>query len=186
MGYTVSKGYNFLRNREAEVQWHTLVWNKWAIPKHSFIAWVHHHGNMNTKEKLFKLGITDDSTCCICGGAVENLEHLFFACPYSKIVIAAVGKWVGTPWPESNWINWRLAKTGHSLHLEILDATINSCLYTIWHQRNRSRHEFTLTRPIHTARFIVDELKMRFRGRGKGVLGRREAMWLEGLLGRGV
>ncbi|XP_074293175.1 uncharacterized protein LOC141620125 [Silene latifolia] len=186
MGYTVSKGYNFLRNREAEVQWHTLVWNKWAIPKHSFIAWVHHHGNMNTKEKLFKLGITDDSTCCICGGAVENLEHLFFACPYSKIVIAAVGKWVGTPWPESNWINWRLAKTGHSLHLEILDATINSCLYTIWHQRNRSRHEFTLTRPIHTARFIVDELKMRFQGRGKGVLGRREAMWLEGLLGRGV
>ncbi|XP_074267090.1 uncharacterized protein LOC141590392 [Silene latifolia] len=141
---------------------------------------------MNTKGKLFNLGITDDSTCCICGGTVENLEHRFFACTYSKIVIDTVGGWVGDPWPEFNWINWRLAKTGTSLHLEILDATINSCLYTICQQRNRSRHELSLIRPILIARFIVDELKVRFRGLGKRVLVRNEAMWLERLLERGV
>ncbi|XP_074271820.1 uncharacterized protein LOC141595755 [Silene latifolia] len=162
--------------REVEVQWHNLVWNKWTVPKHSFIAWVYHHGNMNIKEKLFELGITDDISYCICRGSDESLGHLFFACPYSKIIITAVGRWVGVLSPESNWIDWRLARTSNPLQLGVLDAAINSCLYNIWQQRNRSRHDLVLTRPIHTARIIVDELKMRFRSLGKGDLVRSNAL----------
>ncbi|XP_074313958.1 uncharacterized protein LOC141649160 [Silene latifolia] len=93
-GYTIAKGYDFLRERATEVSWHALVWNKWNIPKHSFLAWVYHHGNMNTNQKLYRLGICADDICSACGAATESVDHLFFACDselyFSRLVLFGV------------------------------------------------------------------------------------------------
>ncbi|XP_074314866.1 uncharacterized protein LOC141651037 [Silene latifolia] len=57
--YTIAKGYELLRDKGEKIKWKTLIWNKWTIPKHGFMAWIYQHGNMNINDKLFKLGISE-------------------------------------------------------------------------------------------------------------------------------
>ncbi|XP_074265825.1 uncharacterized protein LOC141588275 [Silene latifolia] len=184
-GYTISNGYEFLRLKSHDVPWSGFVWNVWTIPKHGFIAWIYHHGNMNTKSKLHRLGIREDSTCCICGIAEETMEHLFFDCPYSKCLLLCMGAWMGINFPVNNLLTWRLGRSGSQVQKEILDAAINACIYNIWHQRNRSKHELVLVRPNKLARLIMEELKMIFRGLDRRNLNRREEDWFQELLRRG-
>ncbi|XP_074291779.1 uncharacterized protein LOC141618579 [Silene latifolia] len=92
--YTVAKGYEWLREKGQKVQWCGYIWNKWSIPKHSFISWIYQHGNMNTNAKLCNLGIKEDNTCYICGSGVEDMDHLFFDCRYGREFIAIVGEWL--------------------------------------------------------------------------------------------
>ncbi|XP_074266218.1 uncharacterized protein LOC141588688 [Silene latifolia] len=162
--YTIAKGYEWLREKGEKVQWNTLVWNKWSAPKHSFLAWIYQHGNMNTNAKLFKLGIRDDNTCCICGCDLEDLEHLFFNCNYSKEVIGLVGDRIGIRIPQMDILRWRLSGGGTKHGKDVLNAVINACIYLIWQQRNSSRMNACILRPSKLVDRLFQELKTRFRG----------------------
>ncbi|XP_074271311.1 uncharacterized protein LOC141595244 [Silene latifolia] len=144
--YTIAKGYDFIRDKGLKVNWHNLVWNKWSIPKHSFISWVYQHKNMNTMEKLHNLSISEEYTCRICRNETETIEHLFFDCPYNRKVVVIEGDWLGLPLPYQDLMEWRLRITGSKMKQGIINATINACLYHIWNQRNRSRIELSLLR----------------------------------------
>ncbi|XP_074316598.1 uncharacterized protein LOC141652882 [Silene latifolia] len=76
--YTIKKVYSWLRQNGQDVSWYHIVWTKWSIPKHSFIAWLYYQQGFNTKDKLFRLGISPDSSCCICAQEEESPHHLFF------------------------------------------------------------------------------------------------------------
>ncbi|XP_074314213.1 uncharacterized protein LOC141649422 [Silene latifolia] len=184
--YTISKGYEFLRVKSPDVSWSGFVWNVWTVPKHGFIAWIYHHGNMNTKSKFYKLGISDDDTCCICGGSEETMEHLFFDCPYSKILVLQIRGWLGINFPATNWVHWRQGRQGSQVQQGILDAAINACIYYVWHQRNRCRYDLMLIRPHRLARLLIEELQLRIRGLDRRNLSRRDENWVQELLINGV
>ncbi|XP_074305312.1 uncharacterized protein LOC141640408 [Silene latifolia] len=97
--YTIAKGYYFIRDKGPKVYCNNLVWNKWSIPKHSFISWVYQHRNMNTMEKVHNLNISEEDTCRICRNGTEIIDHLFFDCPYSRRVMH--GECRGLAWSPS-------------------------------------------------------------------------------------
>ncbi|KAK9682886.1 hypothetical protein RND81_10G104100 [Saponaria officinalis] len=107
------------------------------------------------------------------------MGHLFFECPYSKEVLISIGSWLGLLIPNSNWTDWRFVRTSSKMHLGCLDATINACIYHIWHQRNKCRHDCVLLRLQKLAIDITKELKLRFRGMHGSNLNRRDVACLE-------
>ncbi|XP_074299479.1 uncharacterized protein LOC141630590 [Silene latifolia] len=159
--YTIAKGYDFLRDKGQEVSWQGLVWNKWSVPKHSFFAWVYHHNNLNTMEKLYRVNISEEDTCLICRKGTESRDHLFFSCPYSRRVVTKVGEWLGIQIPSYDLISWILVATGSKLRKGVVNAVINACLYHLWQQRNQSRIDLTLNHPCTVASRIIEEMQNR-------------------------
>ncbi|XP_074305967.1 uncharacterized protein LOC141641195 [Silene latifolia] len=180
--FTIAKAYDFLRVKGDEVQWHSLVWNKWTILKHSFLVWIYHHGNMNTKDKLFKLNISEDDTCCICGMSSESIDHLFFDCHYSKSIIFQVGDWMDIRLPIRGVLRWRLEKIGTRIQKDIINATLNACVYHIWRQRNLSRHDLTLLHPQKLALQIIADIRLRMKGMDNSRLQANDQQWIQSLL----
>ncbi|XP_074278380.1 uncharacterized protein LOC141601971 [Silene latifolia] len=146
-GYTIAKGYEWLRNKGIPVQWDKFIWHKWTVPKHAFLVWMYQHGSLNTNAKLKRLGVVEDDTCLICGNAVENLDHLFLNCEYSKRVLQQIEIWLCHTLPVQNLMDWRGRLQGSRLKKGVMNAILNAALYHIWRQRNLSKFESKLLRP---------------------------------------
>ncbi|XP_074303781.1 uncharacterized protein LOC141638273 [Silene latifolia] len=76
-GYTVKSGYELLRLKYQAIEWHRIVWNTWAMPKHKFFCWLLAREALQVKAKLFGLGIVPGEDCLLCGCAAEIHLHLF-------------------------------------------------------------------------------------------------------------
>ncbi|XP_074315433.1 uncharacterized protein LOC141651630 [Silene latifolia] len=76
------------------VGWYKDVWDGWCIPKHSIICWLIKHEALNTREKLFRLQISDSSQCVICEDGIETHEHLFSRCKYSEQIKDQLESWL--------------------------------------------------------------------------------------------
>uniref|UniRef100_A0A803QGF5 Reverse transcriptase domain-containing protein n=1 Tax=Cannabis sativa TaxID=3483 RepID=A0A803QGF5_CANSA len=109
-----------------------LLWVKWVNAAGScssgHLVWVE---CSKTRDKLALFHITAaDLLCAVCGSDIENHQHLFFTCRFSKMVLEAVFAWVGFSfWAADfgSWNNW--LRLGHSsligrLLIVILAATI--------------------------------------------------------------
>ncbi|XP_074318582.1 uncharacterized protein LOC141655398 [Silene latifolia] len=83
-GYTVKSCYDWLRDKNVQVDWHKAVWCRMALPKHSFIAWLISNGALQLKDKLARLQISQDDICCLCQSASETHHHLFEDCQFSR------------------------------------------------------------------------------------------------------
>ncbi|XP_074313926.1 uncharacterized protein LOC141649128 [Silene latifolia] len=158
--YTITKGYEYLRNKNEQVTWSSLVWNQMTIPKHSFIAWIYFHKGLNTNEKLKSFGLDIDTTCLVCGDGNESLEHLFFSCKYSQRIINKVEQWMGVTLPRDEVIAWRNNIPGSQVKKDTINGIINALIYSIWSQRNRSKHEAHIINPEKVASEIIKEMKI--------------------------
>ncbi|XP_074271342.1 uncharacterized protein LOC141595277 [Silene latifolia] len=75
--YTITTGYDWLmQSTNVKVPWYTIVWNRFNVNKHSFIAWLIKHERLLTLDRLFKMGIVTQLSCYLCGEDTENHEHL--------------------------------------------------------------------------------------------------------------
>ncbi|XP_074266374.1 uncharacterized protein LOC141589607 [Silene latifolia] len=182
--YTIKKGYEFLRTKGDKIEWMNLVWTNWSIPKHSMLSWFYHHNSLNTKEKLHKLGISENDTCIICENGTENNEHLFFQCEYSTAMLDIISSWVRVHLPSRDLLTWRLNMQGSSLQQDVINAIINATMYHVWRQRNLSKFELKLLTRKAVARDIVEEIKSRMRGMKLTKAGDGDRRWLELLTDR--
>ncbi|XP_074282723.1 uncharacterized protein LOC141607265 [Silene latifolia] len=178
--YSITKGYDSIRNKGERVQWHQLVWNKCTIPKHRFLTWIHMHNALNTKEKLHKLGISDDDTCEICRNGTETASHLFFACEYSSRVLTLVGGFIGESISADAPTEWRRGMKGSGMRKDIINAIINACIYSIWKQQNLCKPELILLKSAKLVNQIIKEVTGRTLSFPEN-LGVRDREWLEGL-----
>ncbi|XP_074292396.1 uncharacterized protein LOC141619266 [Silene latifolia] len=170
--YSIAKGYEWLREKGDKVQWSGLVWNKWSFPKHSFLVWIYQHGNLNTNAKLFSLGIREDDTCFLCGQDRETLEHLFFACRYSREVLGSTGSHLWNRIPQTNIMGLRLSRRGTKEEKGVINVVINASIYLIWQQRNSCRIDECVLRPSKLVKQLTQDMKIRFssliQGNGDG------------------
>ncbi|XP_074304104.1 uncharacterized protein LOC141638657 [Silene latifolia] len=172
--YTIKKGYLWLRHDRQEVNWHHIVWTKWSIPKHSFISWLYYRQGFNTKDKLYRLGISLDSNCCIRAQEEELAHHLFFKCQYSRRVIQKIQEWTGVQMSVDNTQNWWRHRRFTRLKNGILNIILNATMYYIWKQRNESRHEHTIISPSRCVVMIQGDIRRRIQQQSHGIMARKD------------
>ncbi|XP_074266132.1 uncharacterized protein LOC141588598 [Silene latifolia] len=81
--YTINAGYQWLQGSMAKVEWYPLVWNRFNLPKHSFIVRLCARQRLLTKDKAWAFGVVNDGICEICKLEDETHMHLFYQCPFS-------------------------------------------------------------------------------------------------------
>ncbi|XP_074287670.1 uncharacterized protein LOC141612821 [Silene latifolia] len=177
-GYTVSSGYELLRNKFQVVSWDKYVWSDWNVPKHSFVGWLIAREALQVKAKLFALGISQDDQCLLCGIAGETHEHLFQQCPYSQRILKGIDDDVQVAFPAGTLFAgiWNQVKS--VVQQKVVMCAFIAAVYFIWMQRNRVRVEGSLLRPEVLLHQIRQMLKNRLKTRLTHVYDRRDVDWL--------
>ncbi|XP_074283247.1 uncharacterized protein LOC141607797 [Silene latifolia] len=143
-GYTLKNGYVWLSTQQPKLDWCSLVWNSWNIPKHSIITWLIMQEGLNVKTRLFQFGYCEDNLCLFCGELPETIAHLFYDCIYSCKIREALAVWLGRSFPGLTELrNGRK----NSMQWKATPILFNVYLYTIWHQRNNTRIQLSVLRP---------------------------------------
>ncbi|XP_074315183.1 uncharacterized protein LOC141651366 [Silene latifolia] len=177
-GYTPAGCYEWLRDDRTKVDWHNAIWDSWNLPKHRFMGWLTAHRALHTNSKLKSFGMDVDGLCFLCGQTEETQDHLFFECAYSRRVIAKLMDVSGLTLPVSDTLKWCIQSTGVKTKRKVGTAMVLSAMYQIWQQRNKSRIEHMVIKPISIALLISDDMKRRIKERDKSKLNSQELDWL--------
>ncbi|XP_074266100.1 uncharacterized protein LOC141588565 [Silene latifolia] len=163
-GYSVSSGYQWIRQKQPTVTWNKVIWNSWCISKHSFISWLIAREALQLKDKLFLLGIISDDVCFLCGSAAENHKHLFTQCCYTRQLFRMLSLKLNICLPVANLLVWMQTKPWAKIKKQVTIVWTQALYYTIWHQRNKARLEGVVQRPEHVFQQLKCLLKCRFLG----------------------
>ncbi|KAK9697190.1 hypothetical protein RND81_08G020200 [Saponaria officinalis] len=101
---------------------------------------------------MAKFGYDGDKRCCLCAGAMETSEHLFFECTYSSLCVQLVSDKLGV------CIYLMKHRFKSLLHKKVVGAAIVALAYYVWKARNYSLHNHTLMRPKIWLKSLVSEL----------------------------
>lgn len=52
------------------------------------------HGRLKTKDRLARIGVSQDSLCVIYGQATKTISHLLFECQFSKTCVKEILQWL--------------------------------------------------------------------------------------------
>ncbi|XP_074266665.1 uncharacterized protein LOC141589944 [Silene latifolia] len=113
--YSVQLGYSWLAEDVVDVPWYHWLRNRIMLPKHEFFIWLVAQNRLLTQDRLRKMNIIPDNCCFLCGAAEENIDHLFFLCPFSQHCRQQIADWLGSPIPDQNVISWWLGHRDRSL-----------------------------------------------------------------------
>ncbi|XP_074299346.1 uncharacterized protein LOC141630422 [Silene latifolia] len=159
-GYTISQGYEWIQGSAPNQQWTKLVWNEWNVPKHSFISWLIMQNGLNNKAKLFLYGCCEDDLCVLCAEMTETNEHLFTECKFSCQVQKYVEDWIHRPFPTDNEL---MNVSDRSMKWKALALVLSCYKYTVWHQRNLARTQFSVVRPMIVAERMKQVVQQQIR-----------------------
>lgn len=143
--YSPKSGYMYLMGVQRTIPWANVVWNRFNLPKHGFIMWLICHKKLLTRDRLLRwgMGITD-SSCLLCAGAYESLDHLYFHCSFSTELCKGVTDWLqisGFPRRFSEWLHWvsHVARQ-KTVKAKLVVAAVNALVYHLWKARNACLH----------------------------------------------
>ncbi|XP_074266793.1 uncharacterized protein LOC141590080 [Silene latifolia] len=145
------------------------------------MGWLIAHNSLHTNSRLKSFGMNVDGLCFLCGQAEETQKHLFFECAFSRRVIQALMKCTGLKLPETNILHWCIHNTGLKTQRKVMNALVLSAMYQVWQQRNKSRIEQLVMRPMRVAQLISDDMKKRIKERDKRKLTSQDLDWLGSL-----
>ncbi|XP_074304572.1 uncharacterized protein LOC141639314 [Silene latifolia] len=169
--YTISAGYHWLQEPHPPVLWHQDVWDPWVLPKHAFVGWLIYRAALNTRSKMFKLGLSVTASCVLCEMREETHDHLFWECAYSSQVLAGL----------EHWFQLKLTTPSSSmskLQRRICRVVKMAAWYTLWMQRNNARLELTLCRPEKLVQQIQNLVHGRIVGKLNDFVMPRDCNWL--------
>ncbi|XP_022883556.1 uncharacterized protein LOC111400374 [Olea europaea var. sylvestris] len=125
------------------VTWYHIVWFPKCIPRHAFILWLAIQGGIYTQTKLLSFGLVQSMRCVLCGCSVEDLDHLFFACPFFERVWNALHAKCNLPSVQRSWldtISWMEQFRRRSMSSIVIRLMFAASIYAIWHERNARTH----------------------------------------------
>ncbi|XP_074293133.1 uncharacterized protein LOC141620064 [Silene latifolia] len=152
-GYSVTSGYQWMQGTHPPVHWFKDVWDGWAIPKHSLIGWLIKHEALNTRAKLYSLGLCDTNRYVLCEREEEEHGHLFGSCEYSSRVVALLEDWLHVTLGTATGTSKIQKKVYRLIRL--------ACWYAVWMERNKCHIELKLRRPGPVAEEIKSIVKSR-------------------------
>jgi hypothetical protein len=76
--------WNAFKKTMPRVGWNKLLWHRQVIPIHAYCVWKVLHKKLCTQDMLKRKGIHLALICVLCRKAEENVDHLFFKCPFAQ------------------------------------------------------------------------------------------------------
>ena len=163
-GYTVSRGYAWLRGRHERVPWAKSIWARSVHPKHAFICWILAHNRLPTKKRLGKYMPQTETTCSLCSMAEEDEQHLFLSCPYANAIWRTLREWWKTL-PEITANTQLYSSTspfkGTRTQRHISYAILAAAVYCIWSARNHKIFKHQRISPAQSTIIIKEHVKRR-------------------------
>ncbi|XP_022855072.1 uncharacterized protein LOC111376347 [Olea europaea var. sylvestris] len=126
-----------------KVTWYHIVWFPKCIPRHALILWLTILGGIYTQTKLLRFGLVKFMCCVLCGCSLEDLDHLFFACPFFEHVWHALHVKCNLPWVQRSWadtLSWMEQFRGRSMQSIVIRLMFAASIYTIRSERNVRTH----------------------------------------------
>nr|XP_009601179.1 uncharacterized protein LOC104096501 [Nicotiana tomentosiformis] len=164
--------------------WSRWVWSKGNVPKHSFICWLAGHGQLLTRVRLQKMGVTQDTMCAICDNAPETIEHLFFECQFSRACVQAMVKWlnigVQNTTLQGMWRRLTRGVKGENCR-NLVNSVLAALVYYIWKAGNEALWHQRLPKPEAICTQIQQECKTIHDRNGSKKGSRRNREWIEEL-----
>ncbi|KAJ0867063.1 hypothetical protein HanRHA438_Chr12g0558811 [Helianthus annuus] len=103
--------------------------------------------------------------CLLCYSGLENHEHLFFECPYSKMVWSKVRKKTRMDTVRETWddITSKLvaAANSRSVYAVASRLVVAASAYAIWRERNSKLFKNKLRPPEQLADDIIDTVRLK-------------------------
>ncbi|MED6113242.1 hypothetical protein PIB30_118904 [Stylosanthes scabra] len=132
-------------NREVEPNMYAFAKNLWkglVPPRVELLVWFVILGKMNTKDRLFEIGMIRDvdANCVLCDAEWESVYHLFFGCKASLAIWdEALNHW-GVSWSSpgemkgcfESWMGVQVRREQKVLWMIVFFSII----WEIWSQRN--------------------------------------------------
>ncbi|XP_074315988.1 uncharacterized protein LOC141652429 [Silene latifolia] len=160
--YTAEEGYKWLMQDEVKVNWYSVVWNRFNIPKHCVIGWLFALRRLLTKDILLQFGVISDGVYELCCAATEINEHLIFGCSYSQKCIKLLGDWLGCQIPWQGTLEWcRALRMKSLMQKQVIMAAIMALIYEIWMIRNRCRVELVVSLPCVVVKQVQAQIRCR-------------------------
>jgi hypothetical protein len=88
--FSLKSAWSIFRTKHTEFEWSTVVWDKSCAPKMSTCAMLAIRDKLQTKYKISKWLPNIDKKCVLCSNQMEDINHLFFQCSYSRQVLDAL------------------------------------------------------------------------------------------------
>ncbi|XP_074318739.1 uncharacterized protein LOC141655563 [Silene latifolia] len=109
---------------------------------------------LNTRLKLFSIGLCMTDTCVLCEAHEEFVAYLFTECAYRSKIIAGIERWLC------------LRIDGHysgysKLQRKVCRMVKLACWYAIWQERNVCRLEVKLSIPEKIVAGIIQQMRVR-------------------------
>ncbi|XP_022852728.1 uncharacterized protein LOC111374304 [Olea europaea var. sylvestris] len=114
-------------------------------------------GGLYTQTKLIRFVLIQSMHCVLCCCSDEDLDQLFFACPYSERIWHSLHAKYNMPWVHrscTDTLSWMEQFRGRSLHSIVIRLIFTASILAIWHERNTRthgeapKHEFIVIRDI--------------------------------------
>ncbi|XP_074271125.1 uncharacterized protein LOC141595051 [Silene latifolia] len=153
-GYSISSGYQWLQVVHPPVPWYRSVWDIWVLPKQAFVGWLIHRNALNTRSKLYKLGLVTTATCVICEMGEETHDHLFRDCVYASRIFAGLEQWLQLKINDPS-------VSYSKLQMRVCRVVKSAVWYAIWMERNSARLELSICRPER----LVQQVQRQVHGR---------------------
>jgi len=96
--YACADTWNFLRKKKEIVDWGSLVWFPYALPKQAFILWLVMKNRLTTRDRMLCWGYTGDIKCVFCRHFTESRIIFYFPVVlhtgYGKFVCNIAPRWL--------------------------------------------------------------------------------------------
>ncbi|XP_074288632.1 uncharacterized protein LOC141613786 [Silene latifolia] len=176
--YTIADGYTWLLQVPAvKVTWYKVVWNRYNLPKWSFIMWLRQHHRLLTLDRLRKMGMDVPSLCFICGLDTEDHDHLFSQCWFAKQCYHLAANWLHVSVDVLSSCG-KLLKHRCSMFIrQVCMAAVVGISYGIWRCRNLCRLEGYVTHPSKLVAQVQQDCRRRVSGIFSGSMNRTDKDW---------
>lgn len=161
--YSIKDGYEVLRTKGQVVAWHNIVWSSGILPKQAFMLWLLFRRRLKTRDFLASRGLQiQDASCGLCNSLAESVEHVFFACPISKLCWESLLHEIGITKNGNIWsleLRWLLRNARkRSRRAKLIRICLATAVYGIWMERN-SR---VFRNETHTQQFLLNSMQASF------------------------
>ncbi|XP_074300545.1 uncharacterized protein LOC141631824 [Silene latifolia] len=135
------------------------------------VRWLIKLEARNTREKQYRLGISDSDLCVLCEEDTESHAHLFTACKFSLKILRELEKWLQLQVhvPHGNYSKMQ--------HKVCSMAWLPYC-YVIWTERNNSRIELQVKRHALVLKHLIQAIRGRIQNLLPTRVNSTDAQWL--------